>query len=303
MEVSKVEYESPTSLALQAEIDIQISTAKKYPRDVARSINNAIQMVIDDDELALSCTYKLPRGDKPITGPSIRLAEVVASTWGNLRVKNEVAEVHDDYVVSIGYAHDLETNVAFCTSVKKSIVDKNGRRYSKDMIVVTGNAAGAIACRNALFKVIPKSYVNKIEEAAKKSLAEDKEKLPQRIEACLGKFRDIGVSENQILEHLKIEDKSSINGRHLGILSGAFASIEDGLLTADEVFKKQEVKPEEPKEIARELASKKDIEDMRESWTEAGYEIDGEFMAKMDAGDVTYAELQEEAFKMAGLDL
>ena len=42
---------------------------------------------------------------------------------------------------------------------KEASPQKEGRRFSQDMQTVTENAASSIALRNAIFKVIPRSYV------------------------------------------------------------------------------------------------------------------------------------------------
>ena len=69
----------------RANVDSQVATAKQYPRDLARSINNSIAMATMDYNTAQSCGYALPRGGKPITGPSVHLAKLIVSNWGNIR--------------------------------------------------------------------------------------------------------------------------------------------------------------------------------------------------------------------------
>jgi hypothetical protein len=56
--------------------------------------------------------YKLPRGGKKIEGPSVRMAEVVAYSWGNLRVDARIATGGAKTVTAVGTAFDLERNVA-----------------------------------------------------------------------------------------------------------------------------------------------------------------------------------------------
>src|SRR4051812_48501652 len=69
----------------RAEVDIQISTAKRYPRSIRNFKQQALEMATFDEETAEGCFYSLPRGGKPIEGPSARLAEIVLSAWGNVR--------------------------------------------------------------------------------------------------------------------------------------------------------------------------------------------------------------------------
>ena len=61
----------------RANVDTQVATAKQYPRDIKRAINNSIAMATMDVQTAQSMGYALPRGGKPITGPSVHLAKLV----------------------------------------------------------------------------------------------------------------------------------------------------------------------------------------------------------------------------------
>ena len=146
----------------RANVDSQVSTAKQYPRSIKRSIENSIVMATMDADTAQSCGYALPRGGKPITGPSVHLAKIIASNWGNTRTEAKVVQITDKQIISRGTCWDLETNVASAFEVRRSIVDRYGKRFSDDMITVTGNAANSIAYRNAVFSVVPKAIVEKV---------------------------------------------------------------------------------------------------------------------------------------------
>lgn len=84
----------------RANVDSQVSTAKQYPRDIARCINNSIAMATIDYETAQSCGYALQRGGKPITGPSVHLAKLIVSNWGNIRAEAKVVQITDKQVIS-----------------------------------------------------------------------------------------------------------------------------------------------------------------------------------------------------------
>ena len=66
----------------RANVDSQVATAKQYPRSIKRSIDNSIVIATMDAETAQSCGYALPRGGKPITGPSVHLAKSLFPTGG-----------------------------------------------------------------------------------------------------------------------------------------------------------------------------------------------------------------------------
>ncbi len=78
----------------RAEVDIQISTAKQYPREVSRVLNQIKTYATMDMETAEDCFYALRRGKgsdaQVIEGISVRLAEIIAGAWGNLRVQTRI---------------------------------------------------------------------------------------------------------------------------------------------------------------------------------------------------------------------
>src|SRR5215470_4225045 len=140
------------STLAKAEIDSQVATARQYPRAMKSAAQNIMTLATVDEQTAGECMYALPRGNKPIRGPSIRFAEIVAQCWGNNRTSATTIEIDrvNKLVIAEGMFHDLETNHATKATVNRRISDKHGRIFNDDMIVVTGNAACAIARRNAI---------------------------------------------------------------------------------------------------------------------------------------------------------
>ena len=109
----------------KAFIDVQIATAKTYPRNLKRAVDNSIAIVTMDQETASTCTYSLPRGGKPITGPTVHLAKVLAQQWGNLRCEAKVVEIGQKQITSQAVAFDLENNLAIKVNEAIDVVSKN----------------------------------------------------------------------------------------------------------------------------------------------------------------------------------
>ena len=194
-EVIQVEPQSVTQLDAveKANVDVQVATAKTYPRNISRIKNNSIALVTMNKETAQSCSYALPRGGKPITGPSVHLARILAQQYGNMRAEAKVVEITDKQIISRAMAWDLESNYAVAFEVRRSIVDKYGRRYNDDMITVTGNAANAIAYRNAVLAIIPKGIMEAAYKAAQDLITgdlSDEAKLVVRRKKALDFFND-----------------------------------------------------------------------------------------------------------------
>lgn len=224
----------------RANVDSQVATAKQYPRSIKRSIDNSIVIATMDAETAQSCGYALPRGGKPITGPSVHLAKIIVSNWGNMRTESKVVQITDKQIISRGTAWDLETNVASAFEVRRNIVDSKGKRFSDDMITVTGNAANSIAYRNAVFSVIPKAMVDKVYKAAQKYITgdlSDEEKLIKRRTDAINYFNDeYGITEAEVIKLCGKHTVQQIKANEIALLLGMVQSLKDGDTTVDELM-------------------------------------------------------------------
>ena len=225
----------------RANVDSQVATAKQYPRDLARSVNNSIAMATMDYATAQSCGYALPRGGKPITGPSVHLAKLIVSNWGNMRAEAKVVQITDKQVISRGTCWDLENNVATAFEVRRSIVGKNGKRFSDDMITVTGNAANSIAYRNAVFSVIPKAITDKVYQTAQHFITgdlSDEEKLVARRKKCIDFFKsEYGITEDEVVMLCGKQTVNQIKADQIALLLGITQSLKDGDTTVEEVMR------------------------------------------------------------------
>ena len=225
----------------KANVDTQVSTAKQYPRDITRALNNSIVMATIDQQTAQTMGYALPRGGKPITGPSVHLAKLIVSNWGNIRAEAKVVQITESQVVSRGTCWDLENNVATAFEVRRSIKGKNGQRFTDDMITVVGNAANAIAYRNAVFSVIPKAITDKVYQAAQHCITgdlSDDAKLLQRRTQCLKFFNDeYGITESEVVKLCGKQTVNQIRGEEIALLIGIYQSLKDGDTTVDEIMK------------------------------------------------------------------
>ena len=241
MQVSQDQSIIQVDAVERANVDSQVATAKQYPRDISRSLNNSIAMATMDYGTAQSCGYALPRGGKPITGPSVHLAKLIVSNWGNMRAEAKVVQITDKQVISRGTCWDLENNVATAFEVRRSIVGKNGKRFSDDMITVTGNAANSIAYRNAVFSVIPKAITDKVYQAAQHFITgdlSDDEKLVARRKKCIDFFKDeYGITENEVVMLCGKQTVNQIKADQIALLLGITQSLKDGDTTVEEVMR------------------------------------------------------------------
>lgn len=225
----------------RAQIDIQISTAKAYPRNIKRAIENSVAIVTMDKETASTCTYAVPRAGKAITGPSVHLAKILAQNWGNLRIEAKVVGIDARQITSQAVCFDLENNLAIKVEVKRSIMTKTGR-MTDDMITVTGNAGNSIALRNAVLSVIPKAIVDKVYGEAKSKITgdvSDKTKLLARRKQVMDGLKDTySLTEQEIIGAVGKASVDHLTSDDLVVLIGIGQAIKDGDTDVETAFKK-----------------------------------------------------------------
>lgn len=253
---------------MAAEIESQITTAKAYPRDIRVFKDKLMAMANLDQETAESCYYSLPRGDKAIDGPSVRLAEIALSCYGNCVAEAFVENIDESFVHTVGMCRDLENNVAVkirnsrrirkadshvCAKCKKwhkfmpndgkcvkckegDVVFKRGDRYNDDMISTTSNASCAIAFRNSVFKIVPGAYIKPVFDRVKATAVGDVKSLVARRSEVMGKIMQFGVTEDRILASLKRKSIDEVTFDNLAHLIGIGTAIKDGETVVEDAF-------------------------------------------------------------------
>ena len=240
-EIIEVKQADMLTAINRAEVDIQIATAKQYPRDLSRVLNQIKTYATMDMETAEDCFYALRRGRgsdaSVIEGISVRLAEIIAGAWGNLRVQSRIIGNDGRTITCQGICHDLETNLAVSVEVKRKITDRNGKTYSEDMQVVTGNAASAIAFRNAVLKVVPKAVTKKVINEIREVALGKSIDLETRRQRMVGYFTQIGVTQSELLTYCGVKSIEQIDNQIVFELRGLANAIKEGTTTVQETFK------------------------------------------------------------------
>jgi hypothetical protein len=230
----------PEASALEAiarnEVQVQLDAAHRWPRSPTRFLRDATSLATLTRPVAESCMYSLPRAGKMITGPSVRLAEICASTWGNLHVGARVIDETESIVIAQCISWDIERNVRITIEASRSIRGKTGKRFDADMIRVTGMAAISIALRNAVFRTIPRAYIDSVYEQARGAAVGDVKTLVERREERMGALARMGVTPERVFARLGVAGLSDIGLEHLSTLIGCSQSIKSGELDVDEAF-------------------------------------------------------------------
>lgn len=282
----------------RGEIDVQIATAHKFPRSMQQFKARAISMATIDEDTAASCIYSRPVGKengkpKYAEGLSVRMAEIVGASYGNLRVGAMIIEQTPRQVKARGFAHDLETNFAASSEVIEATIKKDGTPYDERMRVVIAKAALSKARRDATFMVVPKALCKPVETECRRIALGDAKTISSRRAAVVTWLGKLGIDMARVWNALSIKGEEDINVEVLATLTGLRTAMKDGEVKVDDAFPPiGEERPRnfEPKEKAPETPPSGDetaITALARLLKENGIDFEALrfFLRRSDAGD------------------
>jgi hypothetical protein len=231
------------------EVKGAIFMSKQFPRDPFEA-SARINKMCSRKSLAEISQYTYPRGGQKVNGPSIRLAEAIATAWGN--IDYGVVELSNSNGLSemMAYAWDLETNVrrSMVFSVKHERDTKQGKKDltdNRDIYEITANM-GARRVRACILGVIPADVVDEALKICNETLVKGEGKnFDDSVKQMLLAFeKSFKVSRQQIEDYIGY-DVSSFDANDLVNLKGVFDAIRDGIGKREDYFnfKKDVVNP------------------------------------------------------------
>jgi hypothetical protein len=223
-----------------------IFAAKRFPRDEYRAFN-AIIKACQRMSLAESATYLYPRGGTDVTGPSIRLAEVLAASWGNIDYGIRELEQHDGYSEMQAYAWDLETNVrrTINFTVKHERFTRDGSydlTDPRDIYEMTANQ-GARRVRACILALIPADVREKAVVMCKQTIAKGGgAPLEDLVKKLVVQFGTVGVTVEMLEKKIghKLEE---VSPEEYANLRATYNMIKDNMSSRDQFFGGQSSKP------------------------------------------------------------
>lgn len=225
-------------------IQASLVIAKKFPRDETAAITK-IRTSCKRITLADQALYSYPRGKKRVTGPSIRLAEVLAQNWGNIDFGIKEIENHahatQGYSVVEAFAWDLESNTKQSKTfvVKHKMQLKDGRTKfltdPRDIYELVANQ-GARRMRACILGVIPGDITDYAVAECRKTLETgDGTPIKDRINQMTAYFSDFGVSQTMLESRLGHEMKLT-TAQEIVELKSIYLSIRDGQSKREDWF-------------------------------------------------------------------
>lgn len=224
------------------EVQGQVFMAKQFPRDIIAA-DKRIKQACQRLKLAEGAMYAYPRGGQTVTGPSIRLAEVMAQTWGNL--KYGVRELTNDKGKKQSeveaFCWDLETNVYASRTFTqghqrytkaKGLTDLQDPRDTYELVA----NHGARRLRACILEIIPPDIVENAIEMCEKTLkGGGGVPLEDRLKSMVSAFEGIGVTQPMIEERLGHKVAATIEIEMVQ-MQKIFKSIKDGFSKLEEWF-------------------------------------------------------------------
>ncbi|KKX53271.1 hypothetical protein [Brevibacillus borstelensis] len=222
------------------EVQMMLFAAKQFPRDENVAYAK-IMKACSRKILAETAMYEYPRGGQKVTGPSIRLAEVLAQNWGNIDFGVIELEQKNGESSMMAYAWDLETN----TRQTKVFTVKHERKAKgsinklddpRDIYEMTANQ-GARRVRACILGVIPGDFVEAAIKQCEITLKNGhKEPLSDRVRQALVLFeRDYGVSKEMIEQYVGCKADSFSEQDFLKI-GRVYNSLKDGMAKREDYF-------------------------------------------------------------------
>lgn len=223
------------------EVKGQIFMAKQFPRNQFEAEKRILD-ACKRPSLAKSAMYSYPRGGQNVTGPSVRLAEVLAQNWGNIAFGFKELDQNDDESEAMAYAWDVETNTRQerIFKVPHYRHTRSGTQHLTDprdiYELVANNASRRV--RACILSIVPGDIVESAIEECNKTLSGDNpDPLKDRLAVAFDSFKNnLDVTQNQIEEYFGYGASEFSESNYTDLIS-IFTSIRDGISKKDDYFK------------------------------------------------------------------
>lgn len=265
---------SNTALVMTREIEAQITVALKFPR-IMTLVAEETKALCMNIRFASDATYSLPRGNKPVRGPSVHFAKGMALIYGNIHHGHRVERKGPDFTTGYTFAWDLQRNV----NIKKDFYVKHERKANGVIkkvidpaeIVELVNAQISRSVRNCLLEVMPAHLLDEAQDLCENTVRAEARKTPieKRRELAKEAFKAFGVDDEKMKKKMgktfsELEDADLFEiGRALNAIKDKFMTVarwlgedtegsesnssvlNDALINKEEP-KKETAKPEDP---------------------------------------------------------
>lgn len=242
------------------EVQAALVIAKKFPRDQVAAFAKIIT-ACKRPALAEKACYSYPRGGQVITGPSIRLAEVLIQNWGNADFGIRELERKGTSSICEAYCWDQETNVRQTKIFEvphERVVGKGAAKTvtrltdPRDIYELVANN-GARRLRACILGIIPGDIVEEaVRECKKTTTNGNGEPLSDRIRKTVTIFQEIGVTQEMISKRLK-HDVADCTREEVSDLLAIYNTLKDNQSKRGDFFDFKEEEESNAKTVAEKI--------------------------------------------------
>ncbi|MBJ8440063.1 hypothetical protein [Acinetobacter junii] len=276
--MSTVQSDSQRAIA---EVQAALVIAKQFPRNPIEAYDK-IMNACQRSGLAQSAVYSYARGGTSVTGPSIRLAEMLAQNWGNIQYGiRELSSENGESTVE-AFAWDVETNTRQTKvfQVPHMRYTRNGSKKltdPRDIYELVANN-GARRLRACILGVIPGDVIDDAVAQCERTIHASADTSPEAVQKLVTAFEQFGVSKKDIEDFIQ-RRIDAITAANIVSLRKIFTSLRDGMSTPKDWFKNaaskdvSEVEAQKPKLDDTEFNSA--LEQLNAGAIDKAYILDG----------------------------
>ena len=221
-----------------AEVQAAMMIARANPRD-QRGAMDRILNACTRPSLAEAAVYTYAKGGSNVSGPSIRLAEAIAQSWGNMQFgMRELSQSNGESTVQ-AYAWDVETNtrreitfqVPHLRHTKKGGYKIEDPREIYEMVANQGSRR----LRACILAVVPGDVTEAAVNQCETTMHAKADTSPESVGKLVAAFASFGVTKEQVEKRIQ-RRMDAIQPAQIVALRKIYASLKDGMSNAGEWF-------------------------------------------------------------------
>lgn len=284
-----------------AEVQAAMMIARMNPRDPIASMDRILN-ACTRPTLADSAVYTYSRGGSDVSGPSIRLAEAMAQSWGNMQFGIRELDQRNGESTVQAFAWDVETNTRREVTFQVPHIrytKKGGYKLEdpRDIYEMVANQ-GARRLRACILAVIPGDVTEAAVAQCETTMKTKADVSPEAMKKMVAAFENFGVTKEQIEKRIQ-RRLDAIQHAQVVSLKKIYASLRDGMSSTADWFEIEQAE-DQPAGATRTEAVKDKLRGKKATNTAANHETgeipdpQDEDLKKLEQGQahgMTYAEV------------
>ena len=219
-----------------AEVQAAMAIARMNPRNEIAAMDRILN-ACSRASLADAAVYTYTKGGTEVSGPSIRLAEAMAQSWGNIQFGIREIEQSDGESTVQAYAWDVETNtrreitfqVPHIRYTRKGTYDLEDPREIYELVANQGSRR----LRACILAVIPGDVTEAAVQQCEVTMRSKADTSPEAVQKMVNAFAAFDVTKEQIEKRIQ-RRLEAIQPAQIVSLKKIYASLRDGMsATAD----------------------------------------------------------------------